>query len=340
MFGDNVCSQEKAEAESIVARYAFLWEKHYASVFAQTRKSLVEARFVKDVEKSGGKRASVEVEEIEGMVKSSETSLLIHNIDGESITDVIGLYITGARVLHMTSSGDEAKATLALQYAKRARTLFKEQSGVESTWVKSKVYQYVGICYAELAMEVHEPSLRRQYRGAGVEALGAAIAVGYGPDRGVLCYQYALGLAEYGEIDQAVSWAKNALEAGGDGSLAHVWNLLGLCLGSRGDWKRAGLFCERGYGECVAGLVKGVGAGVVFSWDMVGSLEKEELINLKLSQVWMELENTADVAGALESFVKIFVLFRKFFGNLVPENPISMSPTTTPNLNRGGSFWE
>jgi hypothetical protein len=67
---------------------------------------------------------------------------------------VIGLYLTGARVLHMNSNGDVEKATLALQYAKRARTLFKEHiTGCENSWVMSKVFQYVGISYGELAME-------------------------------------------------------------------------------------------------------------------------------------------------------------------------------------------
>jgi hypothetical protein len=138
------------EAESIIARYAFIWEKHYAQVFAQTKKSLVEARFKKQ---SIVKRASCEVEELEGMVKSSETSLLIQNIDGESITDVIGLYLTGTRVLHVNLNGDEDRATLALQYAKRARTLFREHIIGTDPWVKSKVLQYVGISYGELAME-------------------------------------------------------------------------------------------------------------------------------------------------------------------------------------------
>jgi hypothetical protein len=126
---------------------------------------------------------------------------------------------------------------------------------------------------------VNEPSLRKQYRGTGLEALKSAIAVGYAPDRGLLCYQYALGLAEYGEMDQAVGWAKSALEGGGAGS--HVWNLLALCLVCRGDGKKASMFCETGYSECVASLVKKMGAdspGVPFSWDLVESIDKEELI--------------------------------------------------------------
>jgi hypothetical protein len=36
--------------------------------------------------------------------------------------------------------------------------------------------------------------------------------------------------------------------------------------------------------------------------------------SLKLTQVYIELQTGGDVPGVLESFVKTFALFRKFFG--------------------------
>jgi tetratricopeptide (TPR) repeat protein len=128
---------------------------------------------------------------------------------------------------------------------------------------------------------VNEPVLRKQYRGAALESLKNAIAAGYKPEKPLLCYQYALNLAEYGEIDQAIAWAKTALEISTPEKQSHIWNLLALCLACKKDGKRAVLFCETGYNECVAALVKRISVdspGGVFSWDQVESIDKEELI--------------------------------------------------------------
>lgn len=92
-----------------------------------------------------------------------DTNYTIQVIDGEAIVDVIGLYVTGARILFMNGEGDESKARTALSYAKRALALFNDHIAdnpsigkevhAQIGYLKCKVNQYVGLAYAELALE-------------------------------------------------------------------------------------------------------------------------------------------------------------------------------------------
>ncbi|KAJ3380191.1 hypothetical protein HDU92_006140 [Lobulomyces angularis] len=352
IFGDNMCEQEKIEAENIVASYVFLWEKQFLEEFELTQKHKIEAKFLEQKRRRSSLDASklppISDSDIE--VLTEDTNAEIFQVGKELVFDAIGVYLTGARILVMNVEGDERKLNLARKYSTKAASLYKDHIEgnnklgdllSDSNFIKSKVHQYSALTYGELAMEVHDSDIRRSHQINAIDSFKKAIDVNLIEDGQVLLFQYALQYAELGEIDTAIEAVRLSLKK----NSYHVgsYNLLALCLAYKGDFKTAQKICDGGFKECVAALTKnakeasvkadGEEPGRPFSWDQVDSRKKEELINLKLTEVAIELKLTDDVSAVLESFFSCVKHFRRFFGNLVTER--SAKPNTI-GLDDGG----
>ncbi|KAJ3117183.1 hypothetical protein HK098_006351 [Nowakowskiella sp. JEL0407] len=310
VFGDNTSSQERKEAEACVDTYVFHWSKRLEQYVETVRKKRKDdAKHASGVTKNGSVA-------YDGVVK-------VKYIDGETISDAVGVLVSGIRMILWTAEGDETKLRQALNYGEKAIYYLKNHADV-STEVMNDLLRtslkMLGVVCGELALEVRDSDERVKYRAQAVECLEEAFR--FDETRWDIAYQLALQYAEIGEIQTSIDTLNKGLSI----NQGHTpsWNLLALLLSSRKDLDQALKVCEVGWKACVAGIASGrqetftkpVGSKPdVFTWDTVGSTEKEDLINFRLTKLALEVSRLGPHA-ALESLQTIFTLFRKFFGNI------------------------
>ncbi|KAJ3031119.1 hypothetical protein HDV00_008509 [Rhizophlyctis rosea] len=249
----------------------------------------------------------------------------IPHVDGETIEDAIGVLVAGVRIALIVIEGEETKLRTALQYAERAVELVRVHASVMPNAVRlsRKAFQYVGIACGELGLEVRDSQERQSLHSKALESLAQSHRLD--EDAWDVLYQLGLTYAELGEIPEAILTVNKSLQL----NSAHVpsWNLLALLMTARKEMDQALRVCDVGWKECVGVLVGGANAGQNgvngdggevgggFTWDAVGVVEKEELMNLKLTQLAIEATRFGPKA-ALESLQSLFGLFRKLFGTV------------------------
>ncbi len=80
-------------------------------------------------------------------------------------------------------------------------------------------------------------------------------------------------------MDEAIDACRKAIKV--RPSFAPLWNLLALCLSARKDYDQAAKVCEVGFKEALSSASKGnrkTTSELMFSWDSVDSVDKEDLL--------------------------------------------------------------
>ncbi|KAJ1542517.1 hypothetical protein HK096_009297, partial [Nowakowskiella sp. JEL0078] len=217
-------------------------------------------------------------------------------------------------------------------YGEKALNYLKDHADENETSFANlmhKALKYLGTVYGELALEVRNSEQRSHYRSKALECLTESLQLD--ENSWDAAYQLALQYAEIGEIQLAIDVLNKGLTI----NQSHIssWNLLALLI----KFDQALKVCEVGWKTCVDNIAnekqqslwksKG-GRWDVFTWDIVESSEKEELIKFQMKQ--MEMENSRlGTIKALKNLQAIFGLFRKFFGN------VGSDEIKTDNQNQG-----
>ncbi|KAJ3108666.1 hypothetical protein HDU97_000522 [Phlyctochytrium planicorne] len=316
---DSISNAERMEALSCVSSYAYSFEKRLNETLELSRKKL-----------SALHSKHTDVDAHDEYIDYAEIPTT--DINGESISDAIGVLMTGSKIAILCAFGDVDILNDAVKYADLAIKLVRNHG----TWIDPEVrphvaqraLQNVGVVYGETAQEVLTSGERRQYQALAIQALkDARLQLPDQPDEvdsegeGLidLDFQIALQLAEIGETFDALNYAKRSVTV--NTSHCASWNLLALLLTSRKDFLNALQICDAGWKEILAGKLRSKTGGqstdeeLQFSWDTIDTETKEELLNLKITQLSIEVVKLGPKA-ALESLHSLFVLFRKFFGNL------------------------
>ncbi|TPX36376.1 hypothetical protein SmJEL517_g01456 [Synchytrium microbalum] len=284
-----------------------------------------------------------------------DAPIVVETVDGETIADVLGVLISGMRILLSTVEGDEKELKKAVEYGRRALDLTRHHSVKDRPLLIRRAQQWLGVSLGELALEVRDSAFRRQCQAEALEALQDAASMFGEDDRAGwdVLYQLALQAAEVGEIEQAF----DAIQLSLTFQPTHIpsWNLLALLLSSKKSWDDGIRVLENGWTHCVNALVararaarklssevpedaaKRIASGAptvdIFSWDWVDSADKEELISLKLTSLALEAARFGPKA-ALDSVQSIFTLYRKLFGYVVAgmeeDDDMNRSTLSTP----------
>ncbi|KAJ3161394.1 hypothetical protein HDU86_007176 [Geranomyces michiganensis] len=252
---------------------------------------------------------------------------VIDVLDGERIVDVVGVLFAGVRMLCHNAEGRADTLKRAVGYAERAVDLLAAHGascGESLSELQHSAYRWLGVACGELAMEVREHTTRNVYQTRALDA--TTLALDLKPHGWEILYQRAIQLSEAGELAQAISLIRGSLER--NRTYAPSWNLLGLLLGASNEYAQGLKVCEIGIKECIAKAESTAiptdiftvpsaapGGTAKWSWDAVDLMEKEDLLNLALTQVALEGHHLGP-ARALATQKRTLILARKLFGPL------------------------
>ncbi|KAJ3412757.1 hypothetical protein HDV05_000278 [Chytridiales sp. JEL 0842] len=340
LCGDNYSEDERVEAIAVIDAYKFSFDKKINAAVLQKKKKLQESR--KAALPPSPRSESAQGVDVVDDDDFDHALIAIGGVHGETLADAVGVLISGARICLMSFEKTE-DAKKAATYIDRASELLQQHSSTlsdsDAKQLSEMVLKYQGVVYGELGRDVNDSDARKRLQRMSVEAFKGAIAlVGDGGtadedavhDGWDLFYQNALTLAEVGEIDQAMDSLQKSLTM--NSASAPSWNLLAMLLSCRKDIKQALEVCDAGWKECVASLSKPTsGSGDLpesyLNWDSVPTAVKEDLFNLKLTQLVLEGRKLGP-KEALENLQSLFVLFRKMFGSLCRTEDSSSLPTS------------
>ena len=271
------------------------------------------------------------------------THVLVQFVDGDTPLDAIGVLISGMRILLSNHCGNLQKLLLAAEYGEKAYLLATEHLSHLPNYsiVLKKIYRWLGVVYGEQALEVTNSALRVQLQVNATAMFEKAISVD--PDNYLLYYQLGLQLAESGEFLPAMDSLDQSISL--NPGFPNAYNLLALLLSSKSQYTKALEIIDEGWRTCVAAFAKdyhsdlpkfngraSFGApssarsspeppsisshqrsGIV--WDLVPINLREDMINLKLTQVALEIAQFGPLV-AIETLLGLFALARKLLGAL------------------------
>ncbi|KAI8589557.1 hypothetical protein BDZ88DRAFT_417935 [Geranomyces variabilis] len=252
---------------------------------------------------------------------------VIDILDGERIVDVVGVLFAGVRMLCHNAEGRADTLKRAVGYAERAVELLSAHGascGEGLGELQHSAYRWLGVACGEFAQEVREHTTRDVFQTRALDATKRALDLK--PHGWEIQYQRGMQLSEAGELAQAISLIRGSLER--NRTYAPSWNLLALLLGASNEYAQGLKVCEVGIKECIAKAestaiptdiltVPGAAPGgtAKWSWDAVDLMEKEDLLNLALTQIALEGHHLGP-ARALATLKKTLSLARKLFGPL------------------------
>ncbi|ORY36719.1 hypothetical protein BCR33DRAFT_721932 [Rhizoclosmatium globosum] len=248
--------------------------------------------------------------------KKHHTSFNGSVIENEKVSDVVGVLINSVRVCLAWWRGDDALLETAKSYIDFALTLTLE-SDPTNKHLLHHVYRYKGIVYGELAM-------KSQFQQTAIESFKLSLEYRVPGDDGrgdwQLYYQLALQYGEAGDVAEAVSAVQESLGA----NPANYSQALEVWVDAASVVKKEGLAPE-----------------AVIVWDSVPVRVKEELFNLKLTQ----LAITAKLHGprvALEALTLLFSLFSRMLTQSLNLGPITtncpLHRSYAPSVSNGTSL--
>ncbi|KAJ3333224.1 hypothetical protein HDU76_010382 [Blyttiomyces sp. JEL0837] len=349
LLGDNACREERIEAAAAVEAYVYRFDKAIDLLITAERKKRREAR------RASAARVAIHVSDpdsvnvdkvngnggVDGEVGEEDEYeheiIPIKDVAGEGIADAVGVLISGARLLLHDFHGDAQAPAKAAAYMDRAVELIKNNEPVfpPETFrpLLLTTLQYHGIVFGEYALDVTSSEERNRLQSAALDSLRKSLSMvrgGSSPSpqgttdsdeassKWDLEYQLALQFAEVGEIVSAINTLQDSLIHNPN----HVasWNLMALLLSAKKDYDRALDVCEAGWKEGLAAAVAALASSPVAGdvgvpWDLVDNDIKEELFNIKLTQVVIENVKFGPKV-ALDSLQTLFPLFQRLFGTI------------------------
>nr|KAJ3417064.1 hypothetical protein HK105_001104 [Polyrhizophydium stewartii] len=246
--------------------------------------------------------------------------IILKSVEGDSPVDAIGVLITGMRVLLYNHGGDLDKLQQAALYGEKAYYIATQHTAhlPKYTEILRRVYQWLGVVYGEHALEVTSGKERRRLQSEAIAMLQKAAAI---DDKDhMVHYQLALQLAEAGEFGDAVDAINQSIRAKPD--FPNAYNLLALLMNSKAQNDRALQVIREGWRVCVIKFAKEqvIKAGKkaaslesMITWDSVPAELRDDLINLKLTQVALEHERFGPRA-TIETILSLFTLVKHVVG--------------------------
>ncbi|KAJ3272125.1 Tetratricopeptide repeat protein 7A [Terramyces sp. JEL0728] len=210
-----------------------------------------------------------------------ETLIVIPEVDGETVPDVIGVLITGIRLILHTHDGDIALLKQAQAYGEKAFIIITEHGSHLPNYslLLSRIFQWLGIVYGELALDVIGREDRQDYQTEAVLILKKAKELDKNNSR--IRFQLALQLAEIGEFGQAIDEINQSLNLSPHSP--GPYNLLALLLSSKEHYDKALEVANAGWKSCMKehSLVVAGDKGeqdLLVDWDSVDIHFKEEIL--------------------------------------------------------------
>ncbi|KAH6595788.1 hypothetical protein BASA61_003675 [Batrachochytrium salamandrivorans] len=378
---DNVCNDERKEAQHAVSTYLFYWEKKSSLILEIERKKLEDQKMsmsrpirsdeshiaqkvhaVSLADNAMDKTTSIipsndtsstpsDVNRIElpvavpseekpldilekldrdlesdsdkmsSVVVDGHTHIQLSDVDGDTPLDAIGVLITGMRILLLTHEGNSEMLEQAAIYGEKAYSIAIKYTAhlPEYSSILKDIYQWLGVVYGEQSIEVSSNRERRLLQSQAIAMLQKATAMDSTDP--IMHYQLALQLAEVGEFADAIDAINQSIEIKSD--FPNAYNLLSLILNSKSQTNRALQVVQEGWRACAIKYAKTQLVKVratadshiesMIKWDYVPIELREDLINLKLTQVALENEQFGPRVS-IDTLYGLFNLFRNVIG--------------------------
>ncbi|KAI8893149.1 hypothetical protein BC833DRAFT_609421 [Globomyces pollinis-pini] len=242
--------------------------------------------------------------------------VVISEVQGETVPDVLGVLLMGMQLLLLENEGDIAELKLAAEYGEKAFIIITEHGSSLSNCItlQSLVYQWLGVVYGELAVEVFDRQEREDFQNEAISLLTKAKQLT--PNNAKVRYQLALQLSEVGEFSLAIDEVNKSIQL--DPHNPSSYNLLALLLTSKLDYAKALQVASLGHKEFVASAAtlpnpNKIELEYLVNWDNVELKRKEELLNLRLTELSLEMQIYGPEV-VLEQLQKVFSLLRRVVG--------------------------
>jgi len=135
----------------------------------------------------------------------SNSPVVIDYVDDESVEDVVGVLITGMRLLLHIHEGNVATLQQAASYGEKAFIIVTEHASTlpSYSFLLGQVYQWLGVVYGELALEEVGREERLRLQNDAIVMLSKARNLQRSDSK--IRYQSALQYAEVGEVMMFIS---------------------------------------------------------------------------------------------------------------------------------------
>lgn len=355
-FGDNLSREDKREAMASTLKYIEYFEKIFETLKTTERKKQEELEAMV-VTPSLKKRNSIMSQEAWGSptTDSPISSLVIKNVEGESITDMVGIVIACVRVALEIAEGNVNTIMVALKNVDKALKLY---NGIGDSTIPdykqtlTKLLQYRGIIYGELALEIRDNKSRNDYSNIAINSY--ELCIRYDKKQWDVYYQLALQKAEMLEIPSAIECLNRSITINPDN--VPSWNLLALLCSAQGNITQALKVCEIGWKTTVTKLtqlqaaqdypkdgeesnvssnvdtlsaLESIKSKSKFRWDLVSRANREELISFKVTHFLLHVKHF----GAQESVKLLQSLFSLYMKLFVSNNIPGVGEVVAPEIN-------
>jgi len=354
-FGDNLSREDKREAMASTIKYIEYFEKIFETLKTTERKKQEELESMV-VTPSLKKRASIMSQDAWGSPTTDTpiSSLVIKNVEGESLTDMVGIVIACVRVALEIAEGDVNTIMVALKFVDKALKLY---NGIgdnipDYRQTLTKLLQYRGIIYGELALEIRDNKSRNNYSNIAINSY--ELCIRYDKKQWEVYYQLALQKAEMLEISSAIEYLNRSITINPDN--VPSWNLLALLCSAQGNITQALKVCEIGWKTTVTKLtqlqatqdypkdgeesnvstnidtlsaIESVKSKSKVRWDLVSRANREELISFKVTHFLLHVQNF----GAQESVKLLQSLFTLYMKLFVSNNIPGVGEVVAPEIN-------
>ncbi|KAJ3398148.1 hypothetical protein CcCBS67573_g08892 [Chytriomyces confervae] len=263
----------------------------------------------------------------------------------ESAADAVGVLIGGARVCLAWFRGDDNLLDTARIYVDHALEILNADksskiSKKDMQKLLARVHNVRGVVYGELGLEVTSSHARKDFQTNALHALRESAQcheAGDSKSDWNLLYQTALQLGEMGEIPAAIQAIQESLQI--SSTSVSSWHLLSLLLSSLRRYEQASDVCEAGWKEAleVAPSVVAISdessddSEAIIVWDSIPVRVKEDLFNLKLTQLSI-MRKMEGPKAALEALQPLFSLFSQMFTPLIRSMDTTNQQPQIPSL--------
>jgi len=353
-FGDNLSREDKREAMASILKYIEYFEKIFETLKTTERKKQEELESMV-VTPSLKKRASIMSQDAWGSptTEGPISSLVIKNVEGESLTDMVGIVIACVRVALEIAEGDINIIMVALKNVDKALKLYNNIGENLSDYRQTltKLLQYRGIIYGELALEIRDNEKRNEYSNVAINSY--ELCIRYDKKQWDVYYQLALQKAEMLEISSAIEYLNRSITINPDN--VPSWNLLALLCSAQGNVTQALKVCEIGWKTTVTKLtqlqtsqdyprdgeesnvstnvdslsaLESIKTKSKFRWDLVSRANREELISFKVTHFLLHVKHF----GAQESVKLLQSLFSLYMKLFVSNNIPGVGEVVAPDI--------
>jgi len=238
---------------------------------------------------------------------------------------------------------------VALKNVDKALKLYNNigENLVDYKQTLTKLLQYRGIIYGELALEIRDNKLRNEYSNIAINSF--ELCIRYDKKQWDVYYQLALQKAEMLEISSAIEYLNRSITINPNN--VPSWNLLALLCSAQGNITQALKVCEIGWKTTVTKLtqitqeylkdgedpansdalstLENIKGKSKFRWDLVSRTNREELINFKITHFLLHVKHF----GAQESVKLLQSLFSLYMKLFVSNNIPGVGEVVAPEIN-------